>query len=89
MITIVVLTSFTDVWGNLEDNLTKELKENIITFKTTLAKSRLEDLVPLKEILKDKKIIAMGEATHRTAQFFQMKHRIFEVLVKEIGYRVF
>ncbi len=45
--------------------------------------------MPLKDILKDKKIVAMGEATHGTSEFFKMKHRFFEFLVEEMGYRVF
>lgn len=89
MISIVVFTSFTVVWANTENDLTKELTENLIPLKTTLAENGLEDLMPLKEILKDKKIVAMGEATHGTAEFFQMKHRMFEFLVKEMNYRVF
>jgi len=48
-----------------------------------------KDLMPLKDILKDKKIVAMGEATHGTSEFFKMKHRFFEFLVEEMGYRVF
>jgi len=31
----------------------------------------------------------MGEATHGTSEFFKMKHRMFEFLVEEMGYRVF
>lgn len=72
-----------------EKNLTGALKENLIPLKTTKSENGFDDLLPLKEILKDKKIVAMGEATHGTAEFFQMKHRMFEFLVEEMGYRVF
>jgi erythromycin esterase len=34
------------------------------------------------EELKEPKIVGLGEATHGTREFFQMKHRIFQYLVK-------
>lgn len=80
---------FTSILVYGESNLTGELKENLIPLKTTEAEDDFEDLMPLKEILKDKRIVAMGEATHGTAEFFQMKHRMFKFLVEEMGYRVF
>lgn len=89
IISIIVFINFTRVWGNTEDSLTIGLKENLIPINTTKAENGFEDLMPLKEILKDKKIVGMGEATHGTAEFFEMKHRMFEFLVEEMGYRIF
>lgn len=83
---IMIFTSI-GVYG--ESDLTRELKENLIPLKTTEAENGFDDLAPLKLILEDKKIVAMGEATHGTAEFFQMKHRMFEFLVEKMGYRVF
>lgn len=34
-------------------------------------------------------IIALGEATHGTAEFFKAKHRIFKYLVENHGYKIF
>jgi len=34
-------------------------------------------------------IVGMGEATHGTKEFFQLKHRIFKYLVENHGFRVF
>ena len=72
-----------------KNELTEKLKDNIITIKTTKAEEGFEDLMPLKDILMDKKIVGIGEATHGTADFFDMKHRMFEFLVEELGYRIF
>ena len=36
-----------------------------------------------------KSIIALGESTHGTAEFFDAKHRIFKYLVENHGYRIF
>jgi erythromycin esterase len=65
-----------------------ELKNKLIALKTVQAGNGFEDLGPLKEILKDKQIIAMGDATYGTKESIQMKHRMFEFLVEEMGYRV-
>ena len=35
------------------------------------------------------KIVGMGEATHGTREFFQMKHRLFQYLVEQHGFRIF
>lgn len=48
-----------------------------------------DDLNALKPILKDKEIIGVGEATHGTKEFFEMKHRLFKFLVEEMDFRVF
>ena len=72
-----------------DDKSIEALKESVIPISTVEAGNGFEDLMPLKDILKDKKIVAMGEATHGTSEFFKMKHRFFEFLVEEMGYRVF
>ena len=70
-------------------NLSKKMKDNMIPIKTLESNNDFEDLAPLEEILKDKKIIGVGEATHGTKEFSQMKHRMFEFLVEKMGYRLF
>lgn len=88
-ICLISIISLTSCSGSNEDAETGALKNNLIPIKTVEAGSGFDDLMPLKEILKDKKIIAMGEATHGTSEFFKMKHRFFEFLVEEMGYRIF
>lgn len=65
------------------------LENYLIPIKTTKAGNGFGDLQSVGEPIKDKKIIAMGEATHGTKEFFEMRHRMFEYLVEEMGYRVF
>ncbi len=48
-----------------------------------------EDLDFLKTVLKDVSVVGLGEATHGTREFFQMKSRMLEFLVKEMGFTVF
>jgi erythromycin esterase len=65
------------------------LLENAIPFTTTEPGTDMTDLMPLKKIVGDARIVALGEATHGTHEFFQMKHRILEFLVKEMGFTAF
>ncbi len=51
--------------------------------------SSFKDLAPLKVAAGDARIIALGEATHGTSEFFRMKHRVLEFAVMELGVRVF
>lgn len=51
--------------------------------------SSFKDLAPLKISAANALIIALGEATHGTSEFFRMKHRVLEFAVMELGVRVF
>ena len=44
---------------------------------------------PLKAIIGPARIVALGEATHGTREFFQLKHRMLEFLVTEMGFNIF
>ncbi len=65
------------------------LKANAIPFGTAEAGSGFDDLRPLKEVIGDAHIVSLGEATHGTAEFFRMKHRLVEFLASEMGFTVF
>ncbi len=49
----------------------------------------ITDLLPLKSILQDKEVIGMGEATHGTKEFFDLKSKMFIYLVQELDVKVF
>ena len=46
------------------------------------------DLAPF-DCLAGTKIIGLGEATHGTKEFFQMKHRLFKYFVEKHSYKIF
>lgn len=48
-----------------------------------------DDLAPLRDRVEGVRIVALGEATHGTAEFFRMKHRIVMTLVEHLGFRHF
>lgn len=65
------------------------IRANAIVIHTLNAGSGFTDLAPLKAILQDTRIVGLGEATHGTSEFQRAKHRLFEFLVKEMGYTAF
>lgn len=52
-------------------------------------KADYSDLAAFRRSVGDAEIIALGEATHGTSEFFQLKHRLLQFAVQELGVRVF
>ncbi|MBC8145247.1 MAG: erythromycin esterase family protein, partial [bacterium] len=48
-----------------------------------------DDMARLGKLIGKAKIVALGEATHGSREFFQFKHRMLEFLVREMGFTVF
>ncbi len=69
--------------------VTDWLKERAVPLVGVRAGAGFDDLRPLKSLLKDVRVVGLGEATHGTREFFQFKHRMLEFLVKEMGFTVF
>ncbi|MCF8356922.1 MAG: erythromycin esterase family protein, partial [Melioribacteraceae bacterium] len=65
------------------------LNNNIATFKSAEPNEDEKELSFLKEMVGDAKIVALGEGTHGTSEFFKMKHRITKYLVEKMGFTVF
>ncbi|MEO1527449.1 MAG: erythromycin esterase family protein [Planctomycetota bacterium] len=49
----------------------------------------LRDLESLDGVLSGRRIIGMGESTHGTRDFFQLKHRVFRHLVENHDFKLF
>lgn len=65
------------------------LQANGEAFSTPQAGNGFADLQFLKEMVGEARVVALGEATHGTREFFLMKHRILEFLVQEMGFDQF
>ncbi len=63
--------------------------EHAIAFDTVEAGHGFDDLAGLREIIGDARVVALGEGTHGTREFFQMKHRLIEFLATEMGFTIF
>lgn len=65
------------------------LKGNVIPIPSATPTGSFADLEPLKELIGDARVVALGEATHGSREFFLMKHRLVRFLVQEMGFNVF
>jgi erythromycin esterase len=65
------------------------VKQTALSLQTVEAGHGFADLQPLKKVLQDAQVVALGEATHGTREFFQLKHRMVEFLATELGFTVF
>lgn len=65
------------------------LKANAIPLSTVTAGHGFADMQPLGKIVGDARIVSLGEATHGSREFFQLKHRMLEFLATEKGFNVF
>ena len=81
-----------DLKSNSNDGSYESIIESLNTMIHPLNSSPLnltdEDLQVL-DYLGDSKIVGLGEATHGTKEFFQMKHRIFRYLVENHDFKIF
>ena len=65
------------------------IRSHSVQLKTPNAGSGFDDLRGLKNMIGDARIVALGEATHGTREFFQMKHRVTEYFASEMGFTMF
>jgi erythromycin esterase len=67
----------------------KWIRKHAIPVETADPIPSHEDLMPLKELIGERRLVALGEGTHGTSEFFKMKHRIVKFLAEEMGFTVF
>lgn len=64
------------------------LAKHAVPMKNLEGNSNLDDLLPLEKILKNVRVVGLGEATHGTREFFQAKNRVIEFLVTRMGFNI-
>jgi erythromycin esterase len=62
------------------------LRRSAIPLTTAHAGRGLDDMEPLRAVIGDARIVALGEATHGSAEIFEIKHRLIELLVERMGF---
>jgi erythromycin esterase len=72
--------------GAVSDEVIGWLTRNALPLSSLSAGAPTTDLQPLKSVLGGVRIVGLGEATHGTREFFQLKHRLLEFLVTEMGF---
>lgn len=67
----------------------KWIRKHAVPIETADPASDHADLMPLMDVIGERRIVALGEGTHGTSEFFKMKHRIVRFLAEEMGFTVF
>ena len=65
------------------------ITQHAVPLSTVQAGNGFDDLEPLKQMVGDSRIVSLGEPTHGNRQVFQLKHRLIEYLVSEMGFNTF
>lgn len=65
------------------------IRDHAVKLDTVVAGNGFADLQALKKTIGGARIVSLGEATHGTREFFQMKHRMLEFLATEMGFTIF
>ena len=61
----------------------------LVPLSTVMPGGDYKDLGVIDAAIGDSRVVAMGEATHGTKEFFQMKHRVFRYLAERKGFKIF
>ncbi|MFC8666321.1 erythromycin esterase family protein [Streptomyces sp. NPDC057199] len=75
--------------GRHVESVVAAIERSAHTLKTTSPEGSLRDLDALGRMVRNAKVVGLGEATHGSQDFFRMKHRVFRYLVEEKGFRSF
>lgn len=75
--------------SSIPREVTNWIQTAAIPLDSANPQSGLKDLLPLQSAIGNARIVAMGEATHGSREFFQLKHRMLELLVEKMGFTVF
>jgi len=65
------------------------LRQEAVPFDWIDPREPLDDLEPFRQMIGDARVVALGEATHGTREFFQMKHRFLRFLAERMGFTAF
>ena len=73
----------------MDERLKKDLQNALHPLAGSEDTGNFDDFSFLPEVLKDVRIVGLGEGSHGTRQHFQFKHRLLRYLVENMGFRTF
>ena len=73
----------------MEKQILEALRKQLRPLTTAADNGQFDDLAFLADVLRDVRIVGLGEGRHGTREHFQFKHRIIRFLVEKVGFRVF
>ncbi|MFZ2873293.1 MAG: hypothetical protein WAZ94_02295 [Phycisphaerales bacterium] len=65
------------------------LKTHAFPLTSAEAGHGFDDLEPLRAMIENARLVSLGEPTHGMREAFQLKHRLLEFLVTELGFTLF
>ncbi len=68
--------------------LVTQIRQEAFPLKSTLPTASTDELAPLNRLVGDARLVGLGEGTHGTSEFFQMKDRLFRFLVEKMSFTV-
>ena len=86
---LLVLVVLSVAWAASDQPEVIWIRDNAVKLQTVEAGHGFDDMQQLKRIVGDARIVSLGEATHGTREFFQLKHRILEFLATNMGFSIF
>jgi len=75
--------------SELTPDVSEWIADHALPLESVQAGCGFEDLLPLREWIGAARVVGLGEATHGTRDFFQLKHRLLEFLVSDKGFTLF
>ena len=69
-------------------NILDWIKDNVIHLRSLDQDDSFNDLEPLRDIIGNAKVVALGENSHFIKEFCQIRFRILRFLVEECGFNV-
>ena len=68
------------------DEVVRQVRELTVPLATVDPTGSLDDLEPLRELVSDARVVAIGESTHHVQEFFLFRHRFTRFLVERCGF---
>jgi erythromycin esterase-like protein len=89
MIALLSLLAVATVSAQQADPIVEWIRSHAVPLKTPEAGNGFDDMRPLRAVIGDARIVSLGEATHGSREFFQLKHRMLEFMASEMGFSIF
>jgi len=89
LIAFLALLTVTMLHAQQADPVIDWIRNHAVPLKTPEAGKGFDDMRPLQQLIGQARIVSLGEATHGSREFFQLKHRMLEFLVSEMGFSIF
>ena len=70
-------------------HFTKWAKNHVVPIDPGARNDEFSDLVPLKEMVGDARVVGFGESQHYVAEFNRFRSRLFKFLVTEMDFTTF